>query len=93
MLIELIAGSEVTPGLAAPMAPPRYGDNIGAYNVGYNTSGDSHTVTVAPNDGEANSWATFADKNIRRMFVQKVYSILSIQLFITFGLTAIVVLT
>ncbi|XP_054168152.1 protein lifeguard 1-like [Oppia nitens] len=78
------------PGFAMP--PPHQG----AYgyqdpNVGYNSG--SHNVTVSANETDVNHWAGFTDKNIRRMFVQKVYSILSIQLFITFGLTAIVVLT
>lgn len=97
-LILLTAGAQpFQSGFGIPMPPPKFGDQYGGYNVSYNnapTSGQSsHNVTIAPNDNEANNWAGFADKNIRRMFVQKVYSILSIQLFITFGITAIVVLT
>jgi hypothetical protein len=83
-----------------PSQPPKYGDpNFGyavppqqPHNPGYGVA-DSYNVTNLPNDNSPNNWAGFADKTIRRMFVQKVYSILSLQLLITFGFTAIVILT
>jgi FtsH-binding integral membrane protein len=88
------------PQVVYPSQPPKYGDpNFGyaaapqqPYNPGYGVA-DSYNVTNLPNDNSANNWAGFADKTIRRMFIQKVYSILSLQLLVTFGFTAIVVFT
>ncbi|CAG2171793.1 unnamed protein product [Oppiella nova] len=82
------------PGFAMPgQQPPKYGDPYVGYSSG-GGAGGSHNVNIGtPNDTDVNNWAGFTDKNIRRMFVQKVYSILSLQLFVTFGITAIVVLT
>lgn len=80
-----------------PTQPPKYPDQgygqptQQPYNPGY--GGDTYNVNNMPNDNTTNNWAGFADKNIRRMFVQKVYSILSLQLLVTFGFTALVVLT
>ena len=93
--LSLAGVPQAQPGFV-PMPPPKYGDQHQGgpgYNVGYNAAGGSHNVTVNSNPNDANNWAGFSDKNIRRMFVQKVYSILSIQLFVTFGVTAIIVLT
>ncbi|CAG2111291.1 unnamed protein product [Medioppia subpectinata] len=81
------------PGFAMPAGeqPPKYSEPYVNYNTG--GAGGSHNMNVPTNESDVNTWAGFTDKNIRRMFVQKVYSILSIQLFITFGITAVVVLT
>jgi protein lifeguard len=57
------------------------------------SGGQSYNVNNMPNNDATNQWAGFSDKNIRRLFVQKVYSILTLQLLVTFGIIALFVFT
>lgn len=68
-----------------PQLTPQYASDYGG--------GQAYNVNNMPNEDNTNSWAGFSDKNIRRLFVQKVYSILSVQLLVTFSLIALFVFT
>ncbi|XP_064162301.1 fas apoptotic inhibitory molecule 2b isoform X2 [Anguilla rostrata] len=67
-------------GGAVPAAPPSYQEA---------TAGSSPTYSGSYLDGEMLTEFSWDDKNIRRIFIRKVYAILMIQLFVTMAIVAI----
>uniref|UniRef100_A0A131X9Z3 Putative fas apoptotic inhibitory molecule 2-like protein n=1 Tax=Hyalomma excavatum TaxID=257692 RepID=A0A131X9Z3_9ACAR len=73
-----------------PTSPPPY-PGTGQTNFGKPSSGMSSPVDTMNRDTEPalDSWSGFSNKEIRRVFVRKVYAILMVQLAITFGFVAL----
>lgn len=93
-----MAGGPLPPGYApfpaggAPppigIAPPAYG----AYPVGHTIYRPTHENDLEGGGGATDSFGrSFSDKNLRRGFVRKVYSILSVQLLVSFAIVALFV--
>ncbi|XP_050034804.1 protein lifeguard 2-like isoform X1 [Dermacentor andersoni] len=75
-----------------PAAPPPY-PGPGQADFGKPSSGMSSPVGTMERDTTPTleSWNGFSNKEIRRVFVRKVYAILMVQLTITFGVVALFV--
>ncbi|XP_013991384.1 protein lifeguard 2 isoform X1 [Salmo salar] len=71
-----------------PPAPPTYEEATGAGEKA-GLSGSPCYSGAYPSDGEMLTEFSWSDKNIRRIFIRKVYAILMIQLLVTLSIVAL----